>query len=35
MTESFTSGKEYNMLPLEAREMQTMEFSLVLKKYFS
>ena len=32
---SFTGAKEYNMLPLEAREMQTTDFLTFLKKHFS
>ena len=32
---SFTDAKEYNMLPLEAHEMQTTNFALFLKKHFS
>ena len=32
---SFTGAKEYNMLPLEAREMPTTDFLTLLKKQFS
>ena len=32
---SFTGAKEYNMLPLEAREMPTTDFLTFLKKHFS
>ena len=32
---SFTGAKEYNMLPLEAREMQTTDFLTFLSKHFS
>ena len=32
---SFTGAKEYNILPLEAREMATTDFTTFLKKHFS
>ena len=32
---SFTGAKEYDMLPLEAREMATTDFITFLKKHFS
>ena len=32
---AFTGAKVYNMLPLEAREMQATDFALFLKKHFS
>ena len=32
---SFTGAKEYNMLPLEAREMPTTDFLTFLKKHSS
>ena len=32
---AFTGAKVYNMLPLEAREMQAADFALFLKKHFS